>query len=155
MAVCCCLFSVACSLVGDQSRSCDMSEGQETLEAAGLGTEGLTVVEDCTEVYEGLRQGEQRTAVAKGTKPRSMMRWGPVASTSLRDRRRPSKPELLPTRSTFPPHPLTSNGRRVSGWATETRSSTAGASGIGTSRGGREQGDEDYMVAVVLETGSM
>jgi len=60
----CCFLLAACSLGGDESSSCD--DGQETLEAAELGTEGLTVVEGCTEVYDGLREGEVRTVVAKG-----------------------------------------------------------------------------------------
>lgn len=151
----CCLISVACSLVGDESRSCDSSEGQETLEAAGLGTEGLTLVEGCTEVFRGLREGELRTAVAKGDEAsvNGALQVGAVdltqASSSPWEAR--DVPPSFDVSATPPDQEWRDGDRLIHRDQVEYR----GREWDRYVEWGRQQGSDDYMVVVILETGSM
>lgn len=47
--------------------TCNVDEAKETLDAARLIVDELTVLEGCTRVVTGLRSGEVRSAVAVGT----------------------------------------------------------------------------------------
>jgi hypothetical protein len=155
MAVCCCLFSVACSLVGDESRSCDMSEGQETLEAAGLGTEGLTVLEGCTEVFRGLREGELRTAVAEGDEAsvNAALQAGAVDPTQASSS--PFEARTAPNSFDVPTTPSDQQWQEGERLGHRDKVEYRGREWDRYVAWGREQGGEDRMVVVVLETGSM
>lgn len=149
------LVSAACSLIGDESSSCDTNKGEETLEAAGLGTEGLTVVEDCTDVYEGLREGEVRTVVARGDEASVN---GALQLGSVDPSRASSSPfeaqEVPPSFdvSVTPPDQEWRDGDRL---IHRDQIEFRGRAWDRYVEWGRQQGSDDYMVAVVLETGSM
>ncbi len=137
------------------SSSCDTSEGQETLEASGLGTDGLTVIDGCTEVYEGLREGEVRTTVAKGDEAAldHALEAGDVdvdqASSS------PFEARTAPTSfdvSTTPSGQEWQEGEQLSHRDTVEYRGREWDRYVAR---GREQGGEEFMVVVVLETGSM
>lgn len=152
---CWCILAAACSFIGDESRSCDTGEGGETLEAAGVGTEGLAVVEGCTEAHEGLREGEQRTAVAKGDEAAvdDALEFGGVdladASSSPVEAR--SAPDSFDV-ATTPSDQQWQEGERLSH---RDRLESGGREWDRYVAWGRERGGEGYLVVVVLETGSM
>jgi hypothetical protein len=54
------------ALFAGDSHSCGLGDGHDALEVSALGTEGLTVVEGCTDTYRSLRPGERRVVVLRG-----------------------------------------------------------------------------------------
>lgn len=154
MAVSCGMVVASCSLVGDDSSACGTGEGLEILGAAGMGTEGLTVDEGCTYAVEGLRSGEVRSVVATGNEQAveaaleqggldrsraSSSRWDavdlpPFDVTATPSGQEWSDGDLLVFRDE-----IDHRGRpwdRYVAW-------------------GRKRAGTDYMVAIVLETGSL
>lgn len=151
----CFLASVACSPVGDESRSCSTSKGEQTLEAAGLGTDGLNIVEGCTEHYRGLREGELRVTVAQGDESAITNALGlgaidlsQASSSSFEARTAPAAFDVA----------ITPSGEQ---WQEGERRSYRhqieyqGREWDRYVALGRQQGGDEYMVAVILETGSM
>lgn len=146
---------ISCSLLGDESSTCDVSEGQETFEAAGVDTDDLTIVEGCTEVFEGLREGELRTAVATGDQAavESALRKGSIDLSSVSS----SPFEAIEVPPSFdvlvtPPGQEWSEGERL---IHRDQVDYRGRAWDRYVEWGRQRDGERYMVAVVLETGSM
>lgn len=54
------------AMYGGDTRVCGVNESYETFRAAGFSVDGLTVLDGCTYVVTGLRSGEVRWAVAAG-----------------------------------------------------------------------------------------
>jgi hypothetical protein len=155
LAAWCGLLVAACSSVGDESRACSEGVGRETLDAAGMGADPLEIVEGCVDEFEGLRQGEIRTVVARGSRGgvESALREGgidPSTVTSL-----PVQGAELP--SSFDVQTTASGERRAPGDRLALRDEVehGGRTWDRYVEWGRMRGGPDYVVAVVLEAGSL
>lgn len=145
----------SCSLIGDESRSCGEDEGRETLEAASLDYSALTVVEACSEVFQGFRSGERRGVVARADEAAvylSLRRAGiDVDQGSF------SGSEARANLDSF----VVEDTPRGQAWR---RGELLTYSDQVTHRDrdwdryvawGRERGGDDYLIEVILEVGSM
>lgn len=112
-------------------------------------------MEGCTEIYEGLREGEQRTSVAKGDESavNDALESGGVdlaqASSS------PFEARTAPTSFDVPTTPSDQQWQEGERLSHRDKVEYRGREWDRYVAWGREQGGEDYMVVVVLETGSM